>query len=92
MIHSLDIVNFRCFKQLSTDRCRRFNVIVGENGAGKTSLLEAIFMALAATQISPSDIVANAVSAALSTRPHYESKKRFSAIFSTNGSGIIQFT
>ena len=39
MIHSAEIRNFRCFKELSIDGCRRFNVIVGDNGAGKTALL-----------------------------------------------------
>jgi predicted ATPase len=49
MIHSAEIRNFRCFKELSIDKCRRFNVIVGDNGAGKTALLEAIFLALASS-------------------------------------------
>jgi energy-coupling factor transporter ATP-binding protein EcfA2 len=49
MIHSAEIRNFRCFKQLSIDKCRRFNVIVGDNGSGKTALLEAIFLALASS-------------------------------------------
>jgi energy-coupling factor transporter ATP-binding protein EcfA2 len=49
MIHSLDIANFRCFKHLSVDRCHAINVIVGENGVGKTTLLEAIFFALASS-------------------------------------------
>jgi len=46
MINSIDIKNFRCFEHLSIDGIKRFNVIVGENGAGKTALLEAIFLAL----------------------------------------------
>jgi ABC-type Mn2+/Zn2+ transport system ATPase subunit len=46
MIHSVDIRNYRCFKHLEIEKCSRFNVIVGDNGAGKTALLEAIFLAL----------------------------------------------
>jgi predicted ATPase len=46
MIHSINIRNFRCFQELQIEGCRRINVIVGDNGAGKTALLEAIFMAL----------------------------------------------
>src|SRR5437870_11860824 len=46
MIRSIDIHNFRCFKHLQLQNCRRFNVIVGDNGVGKTALLEAIFLAL----------------------------------------------
>lgn len=46
MINSILIENFRCFPHLKIDGCRRFNVIVGDNGAGKTSLLEAIFLTL----------------------------------------------
>jgi predicted ATPase len=47
MIHSIDIRNFRCFEHLEVPKCRRINLIVGDNGSGKTALLEAIFMALA---------------------------------------------
>lgn len=46
MISSIQIKNFKCFKQLKLDYCRQFNIIVGENGVGKTALLEAIFMTL----------------------------------------------
>lgn len=46
MIHSFEIENFRCFERMPVDGCRLVNVIVGDNGAGKTSWLEAIFFAL----------------------------------------------
>lgn len=46
MINEIEIRNFRCFENLSVKECRRFNIIVGDNGAGKTALLEAMFMAL----------------------------------------------
>lgn len=45
MIRSFSIQNFRCFKEVSVDQCRRINIIVGENGSGKTALLEALFLA-----------------------------------------------
>jgi predicted ATPase len=44
MIKSLEIKNFRCFKELYIRELKRFNIIVGESGSGKTSLLEAIFL------------------------------------------------
>jgi AAA domain len=46
MINGISIKNFRCFKSLEIKDCHRINVIVGDNGSGKTALLEAIFMAL----------------------------------------------
>jgi hypothetical protein len=45
MVKNLRIHRFRCFKQLEIEHLSRINVLVGKNGAGKTALLEAIFMA-----------------------------------------------
>lgn len=47
MIKSISINNFRCFENLTIEGCERINVIVGDNGTGKTALLEALFLALA---------------------------------------------
>lgn len=49
MIKDIDIRNFKCFEHLQIRDCRRVNVIVGDNGAGKTALLEGMFFALAST-------------------------------------------
>jgi hypothetical protein len=38
--------NFRCFDILDIKGCRRFNVVVGDNGAGKAALFEALFLVL----------------------------------------------
>ncbi len=45
MVDTITIRNFRSFKEVVVDDCRRINVIVGDNGSGKTALLEAIFLA-----------------------------------------------
>lgn len=49
MIRSISIQNFRCFKHLELNDVSRLNVIVGDNGSGKTALLEGIFFPLGAT-------------------------------------------
>jgi len=49
MIRTIDIKNFRCFQHLRIENCAPINVIVGDNGSGKTALLEALFLALGAT-------------------------------------------
>lgn len=46
VINSIEIRNFKCFNALSIEDCGRINVLVGDNGAGKTALIEAIFLAL----------------------------------------------
>ena len=45
-IDNLKLINFRLFKEKSFDFNPHFNVIIGENGVGKTSLLEALNVAL----------------------------------------------
>ncbi len=49
MINSIEIENFRCYESIRVERCSLVNVIVGDSGSGKTSLLEAIFLPLAPT-------------------------------------------
>ena len=47
MIESATIQNFRGFKHVELSGLARINIIVGDNGAGKTAILEALFMASA---------------------------------------------
>lgn len=47
MITDVEIENYRCFEKVALKGCKRVNVIVGDNGSGKTALLEAIFMSAA---------------------------------------------
>jgi hypothetical protein len=49
MIKSLQVKNFRCFKELELHELRRINVVVGKNATGKTALLEAVRLALSGT-------------------------------------------
>lgn len=44
MIKTIKITNFRGLKDLEIKDFKRFNIFVGENSCGKTSILEAIFM------------------------------------------------
>ena len=41
MLRSLQLRNFRCFESMTVEFSSRFNFIVGANGLGKTTLLEA---------------------------------------------------
>jgi len=49
MLKNIEIKNFRCFRDLYLHDLKRFNIVVGESGSGKTALLEAIFLAGAAS-------------------------------------------
>jgi hypothetical protein len=53
MIKSAEIQNFRGFKEVKLSGLTRVNVIVGDNGTGKTALLEALFLASVASADLP---------------------------------------
>lgn len=44
VIKSISIENFRCFQKLAVSGFERVNLISGKNNAGKTALLEALFL------------------------------------------------
>ena len=48
MLKSIEIKNFRAFTHLSIDGLSRLNLFTGQNGVGKTCLLEALFLHLGA--------------------------------------------
>ncbi len=45
-INNIAITNFRCFKSLSINFNPKMNVIIGNNGVGKTAILDAISVAI----------------------------------------------
>lgn len=45
MVDSIEINNFRSFREIKAGGFRRINLLVGDNGSGKTALLEALFLA-----------------------------------------------
>lgn len=49
MIRTIEVQNFRCYAALKIEKCAQLNVVVGDNGSGKTALFEGMFLALAAS-------------------------------------------
>jgi putative AbiEii toxin of type IV toxin-antitoxin system len=45
MIKSVELRNFRSFNRAKLENLSRVNIVVGDNGSGKTALLEGIFLA-----------------------------------------------
>ncbi len=43
LITELDIKNFRSIKDLSLINCKQFNLLIGKNNCGKSTLLESIY-------------------------------------------------
>lgn len=68
MLNSLQITNFRTFKNLCLNRVGKVNLIVGRNNVGKTSLLEAV-------HLYSSDDVLDAVVPLLERRQEYSLDK-----------------
>ena len=53
---SLSLVNFKNYEQVDIPLCEKINCFVGENGVGKTNLLDAIhYLALCKSNLNPID-------------------------------------
>lgn len=46
IIKQIDIQNFRCFEEKSLSFVKTFNVLIGDNGTGKTTILDALAIGL----------------------------------------------
>ena len=56
IIKSIKLSNFRCHEDFSYEFKKKTSVIVGENGSGKTSILEAIYEALRGKSFRATDL------------------------------------
>ena len=54
-VRSIDIQNFKKFEQMSLDLHPRFTLLVGDNGAGKTTILDALAVAAGVWLVDPPD-------------------------------------
>ena len=43
-IHHLKLINFRNYEKLEMDFSENYNIIYGNNGVGKTNLVESIYV------------------------------------------------
>ena len=57
-VRKLELTNFRNYSKYKVDELESMNIIIGENGVGKTSILESIYVcSLARTFKSNDDYV-----------------------------------
>lgn len=70
-ISHLVIKNFRAIADLSTELSARINVIVGPNGVGKTTILQAIRVAKAITAPRTNDETAQVLISLSAASPHF---------------------
>jgi len=48
-IHELTLKNYRCFEEKTFRFAERFNLLIGDNGSGKTAILDGLAIALASS-------------------------------------------
>ncbi|MDR1721185.1 MAG: AAA family ATPase [Endomicrobium sp.] len=58
-LKSINIEKFRSFKNLEIEEFKKINLLVGKNGYGKTSLLEAIFLLIGGTNPTLTTLIQN---------------------------------
>ena len=76
-IDHLDIENFKKFRKQSMDLHPQFTLLVGENGSGKTSVLDALAVAAGIWLVEPPDsTLANSGRNILPTEIHLEPERR----------------
>lgn len=56
IIQQIKLNNFRCHKEFELDCNRPTTLIIGENGSGKTSVLEAVYLALRGKSFKATDL------------------------------------
>jgi predicted ATPase len=78
MIKSLRLENFTAFSDATFEFGKGFNVIVGENGLGKTHVLKAAYTMLAVNAESRRDLVSDAPTA---TYLHFKTASKLRAVF-----------
>ncbi len=60
-INNIAITNFRCFKSLNINFNSKMNVIIGNNGVGKTAILDAISVAMGGFFLGIDSVPANGI-------------------------------
>ena len=45
-INTVKIINYRCYKKFSINLEQKMNIVVGDNEAGKSTILEAVNLAM----------------------------------------------